>query len=216
MSDHFVAIIMGSDSDLPLLENTMRILKGLGIRYEARVASAHRTPDEVRKFVSSARANGFGVIIACAVLAVFAMVALPNGLAIYREAAVEYEVQCLLSDIRYMREVSRTTERWPKSMERRDAYQLPLRRQAQMRFRRGGYTMLAGSAVHSSHDFLPGIVITGRFATSSRDGIALTFGDDGLLATPCTMLIYMEGHPQSARKLILSAGGRCRVERSVK
>ena len=156
------------------------------------------------------------VIIACAVLAVFAMVALPNGLAIYREAAVEYEVQCLLSDSRYMREVSRTTERWPKSMERRDAYQLPLRRQAQMRFRRGGYTMLAGSAVHSSHDFLPGIVITGRFATSSRDGIALTFGDDGLLATPCTMLIYMEGHPQSARKLILSAGGRCRVERSVK
>ena len=137
------------------------------------------------------------VIIACAVVAVFAMVALPNGLAIYRE-------------------VSRTTERWPKSMERRDAYQLPLRRQAQMRFRRGGYTMLAGSAVHSSHDFLPGIVITGRFATSSRDGIALTFGDDGLLATPCTMLIYMEGHPQSARKLILSAGGRCRVERSVK
>ena len=51
---------------------------------------------------------------------------------------------------------------------------------------------------------------------SSRDGIALTFGDDGLLATPCTMVIYMEGHPQSARKLILSAGGRCRVERSVK
>ena len=51
------------------------------------------------------------VIIAGAVLAVFAMVALPNGLAIYREAAVEYEVQCLLSDIRYMREVSRPTER---------------------------------------------------------------------------------------------------------
>ena len=43
------------------------------------------------------------VIIACAVLAVFAMVALPNGLAIYREAAVEYEVQCLLSDIRHAR-----------------------------------------------------------------------------------------------------------------
>ena len=156
------------------------------------------------------------VIIACAVLAVVAMGALPNGLAIYREAAVEYEVQCLLSDIRYMREVSRTTERWPKSMERRDAYQLPLRRQAQMRFRRGGYTMLAGSAVHSSHDFLPGIVITGRCATSAWDGSALTVGVDGLLATPCTMLIYMEGHPQSARKLILSAGGRGRVERSVK
>ena len=50
------------------------------------------------------------VIIACAVLAVFAMVALPNGLAIYREAAVEYEVQCLLSDIRYMRDGTRAEE----------------------------------------------------------------------------------------------------------
>ena len=41
MSKAFVAIIMGSDSDLPLLENTMSVLKGFGIPFEARVASAH-------------------------------------------------------------------------------------------------------------------------------------------------------------------------------
>lgn len=153
------------------------------------------------------------VIIACAVLMVLAMAALPNGLALYREAALEYEAQCLLSDIRYMREVSRTTESWPRHMEKKAVYQLPPRRQAQMRFRHGGYTMLAGSAVQRRHDFLPGIVLTGRFATGKTDGTALTFGDDGLLATPCTMLLYMEGHPQAARKIILSAGGRCRIER---
>ena len=56
------------------------------------------------------------VIVACAVLAILAMAALPRGLLLYREAALEYEVQCLLSDIRYMREISRTTEQWPESM----------------------------------------------------------------------------------------------------
>lgn len=69
MSDHFVAIIMGSDSDLPLLENTMRILKGLGIRYEARVASAHRTPDEVASYVADAEKRGCQVFIGAAGLA---------------------------------------------------------------------------------------------------------------------------------------------------
>lgn len=43
------------------------------------------------------------VIVACAVLAVLSMAALPRALAIYREAALEYEMQCLLSDIRYVR-----------------------------------------------------------------------------------------------------------------
>lgn len=55
------------------------------------------------------------VIVACAVFVIFAMTALPNGLALYREAALEYEVQRLLSDIRYMREISRTTESWPST-----------------------------------------------------------------------------------------------------
>ena len=50
MSNSFVAIIMGSDSDLPLLENTMAVLKEFDIKYEARVASAHRTPDVVSEY----------------------------------------------------------------------------------------------------------------------------------------------------------------------
>ncbi|MEG0741875.1 MAG: 5-(carboxyamino)imidazole ribonucleotide mutase [Clostridia bacterium] len=61
-----VAVIMGSDSDLPVLENCFQTLKSLNIPYEAHVYSAHRTPAEAGNFARSARDNGFGVIIAAA------------------------------------------------------------------------------------------------------------------------------------------------------
>ena len=69
MSKAFVAILMGSDSDLPLLENTMSILKEFGIPYEARVASAHRTPDVVSEYVKDAENRGCAVFIGAAGLA---------------------------------------------------------------------------------------------------------------------------------------------------
>lgn len=61
-----VAIIMGSDSDLQKVAPAAKILGSLGIPYEARVLSAHRTPDETASFSKNARQNGFGVIIAAA------------------------------------------------------------------------------------------------------------------------------------------------------
>ncbi|HAN20364.1 MAG: 5-(carboxyamino)imidazole ribonucleotide mutase [Clostridiales bacterium GWF2_36_10] len=61
-----VAILMGSDSDLPVVSAAAKQLEKLGIEYEAHVLSAHRTPFEVAEFSSNARANNFGVIIACA------------------------------------------------------------------------------------------------------------------------------------------------------
>ena len=64
-----VAVIMGSDSDLPVVEKAFAVLKEFSVPFEAHVMSAHRTPDEVHAFVSSARENGFGVIIACAGMA---------------------------------------------------------------------------------------------------------------------------------------------------
>ena len=69
MSNSFVAIIMGSDSDLPLLENTMAVLKEFDIKYEARVASAHRTPDVVSEYVNDAEKRGCAVFICAAGLA---------------------------------------------------------------------------------------------------------------------------------------------------
>ncbi len=61
-----VAVIMGSDSDLPALRPCFDQLKALEIPFEAHVYSAHRTPDAAADFAKSARANGFGVLIAAA------------------------------------------------------------------------------------------------------------------------------------------------------
>lgn len=61
-----VAVIMGSDSDLPVLEGCFKTLKNLNIPYEAHVYSAHRTPVEAAAFAKGARENGFGAIIAAA------------------------------------------------------------------------------------------------------------------------------------------------------
>ncbi|MDF0377635.1 5-(carboxyamino)imidazole ribonucleotide mutase [Methylophilus sp. YYY-1] len=64
MSKPLVAIIMGSDSDWPVMKNAAQMLADFGVAYEARVVSAHRTPDLMFKFAESAAGNGFQVIIA--------------------------------------------------------------------------------------------------------------------------------------------------------
>ena len=64
-----VAILMGSDSDLPIVEKGIAVLDGYGIPYEVHVYSAHRTPREAADFVTAAYDNGFGVIIAAAGMA---------------------------------------------------------------------------------------------------------------------------------------------------
>lgn len=61
-----VAIIMGSESDLPIVKGAITTLKGFGIALEVHVMSAHRSPHQVSEFAESARENGFGVIIAAA------------------------------------------------------------------------------------------------------------------------------------------------------
>ena len=64
-----VGIVMGSDSDLPILRKTMDTLRSLEIPFECHVYSAHRTPEEARDFAASAREQGFGVLIAAAGMA---------------------------------------------------------------------------------------------------------------------------------------------------
>ena len=61
-----VGIIMGSDSDLPVVSKAADALRELGVPYEAHVFSAHRTPEEAREFSLRAAENGFGVLIAAA------------------------------------------------------------------------------------------------------------------------------------------------------
>ena len=61
-----VAIVMGSDSDLPVLESAIKTLHQFEVPCEVRVLSAHRTPIEAAEFARNARANGFGAVIAAA------------------------------------------------------------------------------------------------------------------------------------------------------
>ena len=69
MSTPFVAILMGSDSDLPVMEASFDVLDKLGLRFEARVLSAHRTPVQAKAFVQDAEERGCQVFIAAAGMA---------------------------------------------------------------------------------------------------------------------------------------------------
>ena len=64
-----IGIVMGSDSDLPIIQKATDTLRGLGIPFEVHVYSAHRTPEQAREFSLHARENGFGAIIAAAGMA---------------------------------------------------------------------------------------------------------------------------------------------------
>lgn len=61
-----VAVIMGSDSDFPVVEKAFGVFKEFGVPFEVHVFSAHRTPKEAREFTEHAKENGFGAIIAAA------------------------------------------------------------------------------------------------------------------------------------------------------
>lgn len=65
----FVAVLMGSDSDLPVMQATLDVLKQLGVAYEVRITSAHRTPDATRAYVAEAEQRGCDVFIAAAGMA---------------------------------------------------------------------------------------------------------------------------------------------------
>ena len=64
-----VAVVMGSQSDMPTAEKAVEILREFDVAYEVKVISAHRNPNKIRKFTTAAQAEGFGVIIAIAGLA---------------------------------------------------------------------------------------------------------------------------------------------------
>ena len=69
MTKPFVAVLMGSDSDLPVMQNTLEVLDKLMVPREVKITSAHRTPDATRAYVKDAEARGCCVFIAAAGLA---------------------------------------------------------------------------------------------------------------------------------------------------
>jgi 5-(carboxyamino)imidazole ribonucleotide mutase len=69
MNQPFVAVLMGSDSDLPVLQSTLEVLRSLEIPFEVKITSAHRTPEVTHSYVTDADARGCSVFIAAAGLA---------------------------------------------------------------------------------------------------------------------------------------------------
>ncbi len=69
MSKPFVAIVMGSDSDLPVMEASFDVLRTFGVSFEARITSAHRTPEATKSYVQDAELRGCAVFIAAAGMA---------------------------------------------------------------------------------------------------------------------------------------------------
>ncbi|QUM78357.1 5-(carboxyamino)imidazole ribonucleotide mutase [Moritella sp. 24] len=69
MSTQFVAVLMGSDSDLPVMQATLNVLKSFEIQYEVKVTSAHRTPAATHQYVTDAESRGCAVFICAAGLA---------------------------------------------------------------------------------------------------------------------------------------------------
>ena len=65
----WVAILMGSESDWPVIQSTTSVLKDLGVEFEVKVSSAHRTPEETRTYISDAESRGCGVFICAAGMA---------------------------------------------------------------------------------------------------------------------------------------------------
>jgi 5-(carboxyamino)imidazole ribonucleotide mutase len=69
MTTPFVAVLMGSDSDLPVIQSTFQVLDKLEVSWEAKITSAHRTPKETHEYVKDAEQRGCAVFIAAAGLA---------------------------------------------------------------------------------------------------------------------------------------------------
>jgi 5-(carboxyamino)imidazole ribonucleotide mutase len=69
MSKPFVAIVMGSDSDLPVMEAGFDVLRAFGVSFEARITSAHRTPEATKTYIQDAEQRGCAVFIAAAGMA---------------------------------------------------------------------------------------------------------------------------------------------------
>lgn len=69
MTTSFVAILMGSDSDLPVMQTTAEVLKRFGVSYEIKIASAHRTPHMTQDYIRDAEQRGCAIFIAAAGLA---------------------------------------------------------------------------------------------------------------------------------------------------
>lgn len=152
------------------------------------------------------------VLIACMVLGIIAAVAMPSAWKFYRQAAVEYEAEHLLSDLRRIQAMSRLSgeDAWnygaKSSQSQLGILQL-----------RKGYSYLAlgstGVWYSSRHNYLPAIYIEKK--SNNAQNLSVFFDANGkpIKNSMMTLVVACRGYPQEGRAIIISRSGRIRMER---
>lgn len=158
-------------------------------------------------FLSRRGSSGFllleGMVVAAA-LAVFAILAVPQAVRMYREALLEYEAVQLLHTIRHVQALSRNAAAWPEGMAPQRGDHVPL-----LRFSRTGYMVMRGRReVVQSHTFPEGMTMVSSISLSHL----LRFDPQGIIDVPFSLRLRMEGCARE-RQIVLSLSGRCRLDR---
>lgn len=161
----------------------------------------------VSKLLLKRRSPGFLLIesvIAASVIAVFALLAVPQAVRMYREAVLEYEAVQLLHTIRYVQALSHNTASWPDGMIPQSEEYVP-----SLRFSRTGYSVMRGRRqVVKSHSFPEGMTMVSTMTMSSP----VYFGKEGTVDLPFSLRLRMEGCARD-RQIVMSLSGRCRLDR---
>ncbi|SDG45247.1 Tfp pilus assembly protein FimT [Selenomonas sp. WCT3] len=156
------------------------------------------------------------VLMLMAIMALLGLVAIPSAMQFYREAAIEYETEHLLSDLRRTQSLNRLIEGANHGFYVRDG----VVKKAVMEIRSEDYCVTVSSSQEEtsmSHHYLPLVRVSRQWNGTNVDSGPITFKDNGELKNVglgmMTLLICCEGWPQEGRKIMISKAGRIRVER---
>lgn len=156
------------------------------------------------------------VLLLLALLLLLMTQAVPQAYKFYRQAAVEYEAEQLLSTIRYCQDMSRVTEESAWGYGARES-----RRHYVFIKLFPDYNQIAGSGrdIIASHYYLPGVRVEkihqeqGRTVFDSPVDLIFRANGQPKAGNMMTILIYYQGHPQDGQRIMVSKGGRIRMER---
>lgn len=156
------------------------------------------------------------VLLALALLLILSMHAVPQAAKFYRQAAVEYEAEQLLSNLRYCQNMSRITAESAWGYGAQD----PMKRYIYLQLLTNGNQLLAGEwDIIAQHYYLPGVKVAKVCQEQGKkyydDSIRLYFGANGRPGSTglMTLCIYYQGYPAEGTKIMISEGGRIRMER---
>ena len=156
------------------------------------------------------------VLLVLALLMILSTHAVPQAAKFYRQAVVEYEAEQLLATLRYCQNTSRITadSAWGYGAKE------PIKRYIYLQLFTNGNQLLAGEwDIIANHQYLPGVKVAKVYQEQGKnyydDSIRLYFGANGRpgITGMMTLCIYYQGYPAEGKKIMISEGGRIRMER---